>query len=123
MRKLSVPAIALVGMTIALSCGTPNSTVPPTSNLGFEFPIDCGPITESVLCKEAVRLAASVKSNPPQIAAATLRRPVATDSCSAGLQPRCEPDDVIVVIQSGDTLQEVALIRTSNGWTLHAVMR
>lgn len=39
----------------------------------------------------------------------------AGDACITAFHP-CGPDAVIVVIQRGDTLQDVALVPTTEGW-------
>lgn len=83
--------------------------------MGFAFPVDCGPIQDAALCREAVEVAATAKLDPPPIIEVTLRRPRPDDECTTAFHP-CRPDAIIVVIQSGGTLQDVPLVRMADGW-------
>jgi hypothetical protein len=113
MSRLALAAIAVLllsGCTV-----TPDPTVAPGAGRAFDFPIECGPIHELALCHQAVEVASTAKLNPPPIAAATVRRPRADDACITAFHP-CGLGAVIVVIQSGDTLQEIALVPGADGW-------
>lgn len=56
-----------------------------------------------------------MKQNPPPIVDISIRSPRAGDDCLTAFH-ECGPGSIIVVIQSGDTLQDVPMIRTSAGW-------
>jgi hypothetical protein len=86
-----------------------------TASLGADVAIDCGPVADANLCRNAVAVAATAKLNPPPIVKATLRRPRPDDACTTAFHA-CGPESVIVTIQSGDTLQEVPLVPTATGW-------
>jgi hypothetical protein len=86
-------------------------------------PIDCGPIADLASCQAAVAVAATEQINAPPIARATLRRPRANDPCAGNPIHPCGPSDIIVTIQSGDTLQDVALVPAGNGWVLFDSIR
>jgi hypothetical protein len=102
-------------MAIALAaCSVAPSDVP-VAPLDPDVAVDCGPVADPTLCRLAVAVAATAKVNPPPIVAAQIRRPVPDDSCTEWLHA-CGPDAVIVVIQSGDTLQEIPLVRSADGW-------
>jgi hypothetical protein len=112
MRRLAVAMVVLV----ALSCTTtPSPSVAPSSPAAFDFPVECGPIEDAALCREAVEVAATAKLNPPPIAAVMIRRPRADDDCIQAFR-ECGPTSVVVTIQSGDTLQEIPLVPTADGW-------
>jgi len=91
-------------------------------SLSVDFRVDCGPIPDAVLCREAVDVAATAKLNPPPIVRASIRRPRADDPCATALHP-CGPEAVIVTMQSGDTLQDVALVPSGDGWMRHDLIR
>src|SRR5205809_967814 len=105
---LLLSALALVACTVP-----PSPT--PLASPASDVEIECGPIPEPALCRLAVEVAATAKLNPPPIVAARIRRPAPDDPCANWFHA-CGPETVIVVIQSGDTLQDVPLIRTTNGW-------
>ena len=86
------------------------------AELTLGFPVDCGPIQDAALCQKAVEVASTAKLNPPPIVAASIRLPVPDDACAKAMYHECGPGSVIVVIQSGDTLQDVALVRENDGW-------
>ncbi len=116
MRRLGGHFKTLVAVLAISGCATtPNPSIIPDAPQPFDFTVDCGPIQDAALCHLAVEVAASAKLNPPPIAAATIRRPRADDDCRTAFHP-CGPESVIVTIQSGDTLQEVPLIPTTDGW-------
>ena len=92
-------------------------------SLTVDFPVDCGPIQDVALCQKAVEVAATAKLNPPPIADVSIRRPRPDDECAKRVLHPCGPSAVIVVIQSGDTLQDVPLVRTADGWVLHVLVR
>jgi hypothetical protein len=95
----------------------PNPTPADASSppLAADFPVECGPIQDAALCQKAVAVAATAKTNPPRIVAASIRRPREDDDCVDAFHA-CGPESIVVVIQSGDTLQEIPLVRTSDGW-------
>ena len=103
----------LMAMALAACSGAPNlvSIAPVDPNIT----VDCGPIADPALCRMAVAVSATAKINPPPIVEAHIRRPVPDDECTEWFHP-CGPEAVIVVIQSGDTLQDVALLPTADGW-------
>jgi hypothetical protein len=111
MRR-SVLGAALVGLLNLAGCGL---TEPAKASLGPDLVIDCGPVPDAALCRDAVAVAATAKLNPPPIVKATLRRPRADDACTTAFHA-CGPASVIVTIQSGDTLQEIPLVPTAGGW-------
>lgn len=116
MSKFRTPIVAVIAVIGLAGCATtPFPSVAPTAPLALDFPIECGPIQDVALCQEAIDVASTAKLNPPPIAAASIRRPRADDDCITAFHP-CGPDAVIVVIQSGDTLQEIALVRLVDGW-------
>ena len=84
--------------------------------------VDCGPIPDQALCEQAVVTALLAQLNAPPASAVTLRLPRPDDDCKARVQP-CDAGAVIAVIQSGDTLQDVALQRTVDGWVLFEQIR
>ena len=112
LRLLTVGVLAVFGLSACATSPTP--IIVPTSPIGFEFPVDCGPIQDATLCRNAVEVAATAKLNPPPIAKVSIRRPRADDDCTKAFH-ECGPEAIIVVIQSGDTLQDVPLIRLSGG--------
>jgi hypothetical protein len=101
-----VAAFAIAGCTAAPS---------PVVTLEPGVPIDCGPIVDRQDCVDAATMAATAKINPPPIVRIQIRRPAAGDDCLTGLHP-CDAEDVIVEIQSGDTIQDVALTRSGDRW-------
>ena len=107
----------MVAATLALSaCATsPTPSVAPIPALGFDFPVDCGPIENVALCRKAVEIAATEKRNPPPIAEVRIRLPRADDDCMTWFH-ECGAGSIMVGIQSGDTVQDVPLIRTSDTW-------
>lgn len=117
MKRSIARTIAAGIMVLAmLGCGnSPSASDLASPSVTFDFPVDCGPIENPASCTAAVEVAATAKLNPPPIVRATVRRPGAGDDCVTALHP-CGPDAVIVVIQSGDTLQDVALIPSGGGW-------
>ncbi len=102
---------AFVGLLSLTGCGLTETR----ASLGAEVAIDCGPVADAALCRDAVAVAATAQLNPPPIVKATLRRPRSDDACATAFHA-CGPASVIVTIQSGDTLQEVPLVRTDTGW-------
>lgn len=115
---------AVLGLGLALSaCGTPpDPSVVPTTGVGLDFPIECGPIRDVALCQAAIAVALTAKLNPPPVVAATVRRPRADDDCVSAFHP-CGPDAIVVTIQSGDTLQEIALVPSADGWLRFDLIR
>ena len=105
-----IAAFAIWGCTT-----TPSPSVAPTTTSAFDFPVDCGPIQDAAFCDKAVMVAATAKLNPPPISGVSIRRPRPGDHCTTGLHP-CGQTAVVVVIQSGDTLQDVALLPSTDGW-------
>jgi hypothetical protein len=94
--------------------GSPSAalpTIPPGAK------IDCGALLDQALCRVAVQVAITAQLNPPPIVEATVRRPRNDDDCFTAPHP-CSATSVIVTLQSGDTLQEVALMPTTDGWAL-----
>ena len=105
---------ALTAALLISGCTTPTpSPALPTIPAGAT--VDCGPLVDEVLCQTAVQVAITAQRNPPPITKATVRRPAVGDDCVTALR-RCDATSVIVVLQSGDTLQRVALITTTDGW-------
>jgi hypothetical protein len=111
MRSVWIVVASLVAMLAIAAC----SAFPPTSSLAPGVSIDCGPIVDRDACASAAGVAVTAKINPPPISAIRIRRPAPGDDCLTQFHP-CDSNDVIVSIQSGDTLQDVALKRTTNGW-------
>lgn len=123
MRTIIAPIFMAVAVFAMTGCGSsPTASVVSSPPAAFDFPVDCGPINDAARCAKAVEVAAAAKINPPPIADATIRRPRAGDDCLTALHP-CGPDAVIVVIQSGDTLQDVALIPSGGGWVRFDLVR
>lgn len=112
-------AFALVGGLVVVvgGCsflGSPSAALP---TIPADAQIDCGALLDQALCRVAVQVAITAQLNPPPIAKATVRRPAVNDDCFAVPHP-CSATSVIVTLQSGDTIQEVALIPTTDGWAL-----
>ena len=84
-------------------------------SIATDVPIDCGPVLDLALCRTAAEVAAVAKINPPPIAAVRIRAPDPSDACADWPHP-CGTDAVIVEIQSGDTIQEVPVVRSVDGW-------
>jgi hypothetical protein len=123
MRSITAPIFGALAVFTMSGCGnTPMPSVISSPSAVFEFPVDCGPISDEASCARAVEVAATAKLNPPPIVDATIRRPRAGDDCLTAFRP-CGSDAVIVVIQSGDTLQDVALIPSAGGWVRLDVLR
>lgn len=108
---LFLAPLALWGCSLGL---TPSN---PIATLGPEASIDCGPITDHASCLQALEVASIAQLNARPIAAATIRRPVPKDDCATAFHP-CGANSVIVVIQSGDTLQDVPLTFANGTWLL-----
>ena len=106
-----IVAVLLAALALA-GC----SVLPPTVSFAPGVLIDCGPIVDRDSCVSAASVAATAKINPPPITAIRIRRPSAGDACLRSFPHACDAEDVIVSIQSGDTIQEVALTQTTNGW-------
>ena len=104
--KCVLPSLAAVLALCGCSFG---------STLGPDVSIDCGPIDDRALCLKAVEVAAAARRNPPPVVAAKIRRPESDDACTMSAPP-CGDDAVIVVIQSGDTLQDIPLTPSVGGW-------
>jgi len=122
-RGLIVAALVLVlGLT---GCSTTSTSLPeapadpPPATIGPQFPegmaIECGPVADRPLCEIAVAVALTGQLNPPPAASVAIRLPRADDDCLTWFHA-CGAGSVIAVIQSGDTLQDVPLIRTADGW-------
>lgn len=105
-----VAVFALAGCSVA-----PTPTGAPIASIAPDIAIECGPIADRALCQKAVEVAATAKINPPPIAAVRIRHPEPDDPCTRWLHP-CDAEAVIVAIQSGDTIQEVPLVRSADGW-------
>ena len=118
MRRGALGA-ALVGVLNLTGCGP---TEPARASLGTDLAIECGPIADAALCRDAVAVAATAQLNPPPIVRATLRRPRPDDACTTAFHA-CGPTSVIVTIQSGDTLQEIPLVPTATGWVRLELVR
>jgi hypothetical protein len=102
-------------LVVLLALGGCTAEPKPVVTLEPGVPVDCGPLVDPADCVRAATVAATAKLNPPPVSAVRIRRPVAGDDCLTQFHP-CDADDVIVSIQSGDTLQDVLLARTTNGW-------
>ena len=102
-----------IGAIILAGCGLTRSSPLPTIPSGAT--IDCGALVDEALCRTAVQVAITAQLNPPPIARASIRRPAVDDDCLTLPHP-CDASSVIVTLQSGDTLQEVALMRSGAGW-------
>jgi len=113
MKSRIAPLLAV----LALSACSATSTPAPIVSLAPDVSVECGPIADLALCRLAIEVAATAKINPPPIVAAWIRRSDPSDACTEWLQA-CGPDAVIVVIQSGDTLQNVPLLRSPAGWVV-----
>jgi hypothetical protein len=105
---LLLSALGLVACAVA-----PSPT--PMASTASDVAIECGPIADPALCRIAIEVAVTAKLNPPPMVAAHIRRPDPDDPCTKWFH-ECGPEAVIVVIQSGDTLQDVPLVRTTGGW-------
>lgn len=112
MRRLLASGF-VVAMAIA-ACALPLPAAPRHA-LDPAVPIECGPVTERDLCVIAAEVAAAARANSPPVADVTMRLPRPDDDC-VGWQPPCGVGTLIVVIQSGDTLQEIPLVRAGDGW-------
>ena len=77
--------------------------------------IECGPVVGRELCEKAVAVALTAQLNVPPAALVQLRLPREDDDCRSWFHP-CDAGTVIAVIQSGDTLQDVPLQPTADGW-------
>jgi hypothetical protein len=104
-------SIAILMAVLVAGC----TDAPPTTSFEPGVTVDCGPITDRESCMSAAAVAATAKINPPPIAEIRMRRPRPDDDCITSLHP-CDGEDLIVTIQSGDTIQDVALTQTTNGW-------
>ena len=123
MKTFPVHVATAIAMLVLSGCAaTPTPTAAVAPSLTVDFPVDCGPIQDAALCQKAIDVAATAKLNPPPIVNASIRRPRPDDECTTAFHP-CGPEAVVVVIQSGDTLQSVPLVRTSDGWVLHVLIR
>jgi len=109
-RKLGL-AISTAWIVLVVSACSQGTAIPADATL------ECGPIADPGLCRRAAEVAASAKINPPPIAAVRIRLPDASDECASWPRP-CGEDAVIVTIQSGDTLQEIPVARSADGWAL-----
>ena len=108
--KLLGLAMALGLVAVGCSTAPTNAPVPPG------LTVDCGPVQNPGLCRSAVATVLSAKLNPPAASVVTLRLSTPGDDCRTWFHA-CETGMVIGVIQSGDTLQDVPIIRTADGWT------
>ena len=114
MKRLVRLVMAATAACAVFACTpTPDPSGPPPA---FGFSVECGPIQDVSLCRKAIEVASTAKLNPPPITAASIRRPRDGDECVTARFHVCGPEAVIVVIQSGDTLQDVALVRTADSW-------
>ena len=111
MKGLIAPLLAILALAGCSVAPTPA----PAASLAADVSVECGPIADPALCRMAIEIAATAKINPPPIVEARIRRPDPDDACTEWLHA-CGPDAIIVVIQSGDTLQDVPLIRSADGW-------
>jgi hypothetical protein len=100
---------------LAAACGAnPAASVVRSLTSVFDSPVDCGPITNLEICHVAVEVAATAKTNPLPIGKVSIRSPTSADACATGFHA-CGPSDVIVTIESGDTLQDIPLVPTAGG--------
>lgn len=104
--------VGLLAVLVLAGCSVVPTAIP---SIAPTVSISCGPVVDEALCHKAVEVAATAKINPPPITAAWIRRPRADDGCTLALQP-CGSEAVIVVIQSGDTLQDIPLVPSADGW-------
>lgn len=111
MTGLIAPLLTAIALA---ACSVAPSPVP-IASLAPDVSVECGPIADPALCQMAVEIAATAKINPPPIVAAQIRRPEPDDQCTEWVHA-CGSEAIIVVIQSGDTLQEVPLVRSADGW-------
>ena len=78
--------------------------------------VDCGPVNDPDLCRLAVGTALTMQLNAPPASEVHLRFARPDDDCwSLGFHP-CDGRTVVATIQSGDTIQEVPLVRRDDGW-------
>jgi hypothetical protein len=112
MRLVRSTAIAVA---LAASVGAGCSFLAPPVFTSPDISLECGPVQDRTLCLKAVEVAATAKINTPPIDAVTIRLPDHGDPCATWLQP-CGVESVIVELQSGDTIQAVPLVQTTNGW-------
>jgi hypothetical protein len=112
-------AAKAVGMLVCLvmiaGCSLISIDAPALPTIPPDAHVDCGPVVDQALCETAVAVAITAQLNPPPIVEARLRPPRPDDDCVTALRP-CGADAIIVVLQSGDTIQDVPLIRTDSGW-------
>jgi 4'-phosphopantetheinyl transferase EntD len=113
----------LIAALVLAGCGGPSPSFRTRDPTAINVPIDCGPIQDTASCQTAVAVAATENLNGQPVARATLRRPQAGDPCMANPKHPCGPSDVIVSIQSGDTLQDIAVVPTSSSWALFDAIR
>ena len=106
-------SLALFFAVVVTGCSVA-PTASATASVDSGVSINCGPIADRRLCEKAVAVAATAKINPPPMVAATLRRPDPSDECTTWFHA-CGPE-ALVAIQSGDTIQNVPLLRTADGW-------
>ena len=107
-----LPAASLV-----VAMGVAGCSIAPPSPPVFPdgMTIECGPVAEAALCENAVAVALTAQLNPVPAAAVEIRLPRKDDDCRTWFHA-CGAGAVMAVIQSGDTLQDVPLIRTADGW-------
>jgi hypothetical protein len=112
----AVLLLAIVG------CGRPvPSSALPSSALGYPF--RCGPVQQIERCQDAIRVAAAGRLNEPPVVGASIRHPRPGDDCLREFLHPCGPEEIVVEVQSGDAVEAIAVVRTSDGWILHSQMR
>jgi hypothetical protein len=85
--------------------------------------IDCGPIPDGESCLIALTVALTAQFNPPPAWELSIRRPNAQDDCAELVVHPCDENGAVVEIRSGDTVQDVPLVRTQDGWVRHDLIR
>ena len=118
--RQAIAVLLLVGLAGCSTTPSPEtSAAPPVETVAPQFlagmAVDCGPVVDTALCEKAVEVALAAQLNPPPAAAVRIRLPGQGDDCRTWFHP-CDAGSVIAVIQSGDTLQDVPLIRTADSW-------
>jgi hypothetical protein len=105
---------AAAALAVALLAGC--STAPTVAPIGPGMVIDCGPVQDAQLCRLAVDAALTRQLNPPPASEVHLRLARPDDECAGRVAHPCGPETVVATIYSGDTLQDVPLARTADGW-------
>ena len=110
-RRRAAPLLAFALLT---GCAT-TPTVPP-AEVDPGTVVDCGPVNDTNLCRLAVEVALTRQLNPPPAREVHLRLARPDDDCWAQDFHPCGAGSIVAAISSGDTIQDVPLVRTDGGW-------